>query len=94
MNFKTKTNKLIAIYFTVRPSQVLSRGILVVLPLDGILMLSHAMASIVPGLPVVLRQDVDGSVHLTGDVVLHTRPGEGGAFQPRLTGPAPLRSQT
>ena len=63
---------------------VLSHGILVVLPIDGVLMLSQAMDCIVPGLPVVLHQDVGGSAHLTGDVVLHTQPGVGGAFQPRL----------
>ena len=47
-------------------------------------MLSQAMDCIVPGLPVVLHQDVGASAHLTGDVVLHTQPGVGGAFQPRL----------
>ena len=51
--------------------QVLSHGVLAVLPLDGILMLTKAMDSIVPGLPVVLRQDVGGSAHLAGDQVLH-----------------------
>ena len=64
--------------------QVLSHSVLLVLPLDRILVLAQAMDRIVPGLPVVLHQDVGGSAHLTGDVVLHTQPGVGGAFQPRL----------
>ena len=50
--------------------QMLGHGILLVLPLNGVLMLPQAVDSVVPGLPVVLRKDVGHRTHLAGDVVL------------------------
>ena len=71
--------------------QVFCHSVLLVFPLNSILMLSQAMDRIVPGLAVVLGKDVGGGTLLAGDVILHARPRVGGALQPRLAGPAPLR---
>ena len=73
--------------------QVLSHSILLVLPLDCILVLPQAVDSIVPRLPVVFSQYVGDGALLAGDVVLYPRPRVGGALQPRLAGPAPLRAK-
>ena len=53
--------------------QMLGLGILLVLPLNGVLRLPQAVDSIVPGLPVVFSQDVGHCTHLASDVVLDPR---------------------
>ena len=82
-----------AIYFAKTGLFKLGHGVLLVLPHDSLLMLSQAMDSIVPGLPVVLGQHVGCGAHLAGDEVLDPRPGVGGALQPRL-GTSPARKNS
>ena len=61
--------------------KVLGHGILFPLVLDVILMLSQAVDCTEPTLPVVLGHDVGCGALLAGDMVLHPRPGVGGALQ-------------
>ena len=58
--------------------QVLCHRILLVLPHDSVLVLTQAMDRVVPGLPVVLGQDVGLGTHLASDVILDARPNGNG----------------
>ena len=60
---------------------MVGHGVLLPLVLNVILMLSQAVDSAKPTLPVVLGHDVCGGADLAGDMVLHPSPGVRGALQ-------------
>ena len=60
--------------------KVFGHGILLPLVLNVILVLGQAVDGTEPALPVILGNDVCRGAVLAGDVVLHPRPGVGGAL--------------